>query len=319
MKIVCPNCHFSKEVPVPEGATRATCPRCHQKFDLYPAEPPAEDFFLSTEEKPIMTAADHQEADRPFPRETYRPEPAADLEAMAHGLAADLQPGPPPPPGAGPGGPRPDYDRPRAAGVAWEERRGSLIGDLWTTSKEVLFSPSRFFDRMPTGAGKKGPLAYGVVIGTVGLAFSIFWQAAFTFLGMGFGLGDEAGLPITLVLAILLGVLAVSPILVLIGIYIIAAVEHFFLWLVRGGRSGFEATFRVICYTSAANLWSIVPFLGGFISGIWSIVLIIVGLKRAHRIGLFRVILAIFILPIILMILVAIGIGMLGGMFLPVD
>jgi hypothetical protein len=52
--------------------------------------------------------------------------------------------------------------------------------------------------------------------------------------------------------------------------------------IVRGAKNGFEATFRVVSYSIGAYVFLMVPFCGAIISGLWTVVLAIIGLKEAH-------------------------------------
>jgi len=305
MKIVCPNCNFSKEIDpakIPPSARRATCPRCQTKFDLDLAQAAVET------PPPFEAQAEaggfaEEKAEAELPRQAYRPAPATDLEEMAadlvgsgkvRGKAAEEEAGP-------------------EIGTPWENRTGGFLSDFWATVKKVLFSPAGFFEQMPVTGGKKGPLTFGVIAGSLGIIFSIFWQLAASLLGLGFGPGGAEEAPMGLMLVIMIGLMILSPLLMAIGLYIWSAVTHFFLMIVRGAGSGFEATFRVAAYASSSQLFNIVPILGGFVGGIWSIVLVVIGLKRAHRIGLFRVILGVFILPIVLVIVIGVLLAIVGG------
>ncbi|MBW2624523.1 MAG: hypothetical protein JRD68_16565, partial [Deltaproteobacteria bacterium] len=67
-----------------------------------------------------------------------------------------------------------------------------------------------------------------------------------------------------------------------------------------------------------AGLFYIIPFVGGLLAGLWGLVLEVVGLSRAHGIGLFRVIFAVLFLPAILSILAMIALLMAVGLISPV-
>jgi len=305
MKIVCPNCNFSKEIDpakIPAKAKRATCPRCQAKFDL-DLEQGASLETPPPFEAEAESAGFPEENEEPeSSRQAYRPAPATDLEAMAAHLVA--------------------YGKVEASaaeetgpekGTPWEDRRGGFLGDFWATVKKVLFSPAGFFDQMPVSGGKKGPLTFGVIAGSLGIIFSIFWQLVASLLGMGFSPGGAEEAPMGLMLAIMIGLMVLSPILIVIGLYIWSGVTHFFLMIVRGAGGGFEATFRVAAYAASSLLFNVVPILGGFVGSIWSIVLVVIGLKRVHRVGLLRVILGVFILPILLVIIIGVLLALLGG------
>jgi hypothetical protein len=85
------------------------------------------------------------------------------------------------------------------------------------------------------------------------------------------------------------------------------------LMLLDGASQGFEATLRVLSYAHAASVLAIVPFCGGFIALIWSLVLWIIGLAEAQRIPVWKAALAV-LLPIFLCCCCcAVGIGMFSA------
>jgi hypothetical protein len=138
---------------------------------------------------------------------------------------------------------------------------------------------------MPVTGGLTDPLLYALIIGMAGLMFSYFWQILLQ------GAMQDAMLPGMKAVAgqhmlrgIGMAVLAfLSPFLVILGLFILSGVLHLFLMMVKGARSGFEATFRVAAYGSSANLFLVIPFCGGLLAGVWAIVLTIIGLREAHE------------------------------------
>jgi hypothetical protein len=73
--------------------------------------------------------------------------------------------------------------------------------------------------------------------------------------------------------------------------------------MVRGGKSGFEATFRVVAYSQATRVWSVIPFVGGPIGWVWRTIVQIIGLKEAHEVGYTRIVLA-FLIPLALLLFI---------------
>jgi hypothetical protein len=106
---------------------------------------------------------------------------------------------------------------------------------------------------------------------------------------------------------IVLFVLAMIPLMVTIGIFIYSGVLHLLLRIVGGGAHGFEATFRVVSYSQAAQVLGIVPFIGGWIGGIWQLIIQVIGLREIHETSYLRVILA-FVIPLFVGILLAVAV-----------
>ncbi len=62
-----------------------------------------------------------------------------------------------------------------------------------------------------------------------------------------------------------------------------AGVIHFFLRLLGGGKEGYAATLKALCYSCAPMLFAIIPFCGSFAGGIWTLILQFVLVGAAHR------------------------------------
>lgn len=157
------------------------------------------------------------------------------------------------------------------------------------TTQAVLFSPVLFYRAMPTTGGIGAPLAYGVIVGYVGLVASALYNATFQMVAGSslHGLRDprlERILPLLEGGMGLVGQVVLGPVFVVIGIVIGAAIVHLALMILGGANRGFEATFRVISYGEAAALFNLVPFCGGLVSAVYMVVLWVLGLSEAHGI-----------------------------------
>ena len=159
------------------------------------------------------------------------------------------------------------------------------------TTQKVLTQPSSFFASMPVTGGIGGPLLYGLLVGTLGVVVAALYREIFSALvGSTFaGLGTSSEL--RRVMPLLMGgmglVLQVvfAPIFVTVGLFIVTAIVHVFLLLLGGAKRGFEATFRVMCYSEGAAVLNIIPLCGNLVSGVYFLVLAIIGLAAAHGIG----------------------------------
>ena len=308
MRIVCPHCHFSKNIDpasIPNETLMATCPKCGTRFPFAPGEADQDDAFA-------------------FPDADNRTSPGAGTLAGAAGATekslesgraidgreAHFRGREP-----GPGG----------RGIPWENPGIGSFSAFFRTIKAVLFRPGDFYANMPLAGGLKPPLIFGLVLGSAGMILSLFWSVFWSIITFNYGFGDLPDFdlgsllpfpvhPITAVAVIMGGI----PFLVVFSLLIWSIVTHILLTLVLGNKNGFEATFRVLSYSMAAGLFYIIPFLGGLLAGLWGLVLEILGLSRAHGIGLFRVIFAVLFLPAILSILAIIALLMASGLISPV-
>lgn len=216
---------------------------------------------------------------------------ASNLPPMPPGPPADMPPGPPanvpivPPPAWG-GTPMPPPATPAPAAEAplpWEQPGYPLLEALFETGKLVLTSPQEAFRRMAISGDLGRPLMYAVIFGWIGIiagqVYNIaFGSAMYRWLPGFDNLGGDA--PSTM---INFGIMIAAPILVLIGVFISAAIVHLFLLIVGGANSGFPATVRVMCYASTVQVLQVLPLCGGILGGLWGVYLEIIGIATAHR------------------------------------
>ncbi len=191
----------------------------------------------------------------------------------------------------------------------FEEREayGGFFPALLRTWTDACFRPSDFFNLVGNSQNLAPALLFGVLVGWVGSFIGQLWSAMFQlpllpFMrqeGMAAGLvGAASGL-------VCVGLF--GWVLVLAGIFIGGLLFHLFLLLFGGANQGLNMTLRVIAYAQAPALLAAVPFVGGCIGGIWSLVLYIIGLASAHRTDVWRAALAVLV-PIVLCVCV-------GGFF----
>jgi ribosomal protein L40E len=118
-------------------------------------------------------------------------------------------------------------------------------------------------------------------------------QAAFSFL---FSVGET-----------LIGILF-GPLFVLIGLFIGTAMFHLFLLIVGGGKKGFATTLKILAYCEGAGA---IPLVGG----IWGLILVIIGVNKAHGDPIWKpivayifetiVVITLIVVPILLLFLLA--------------
>ena len=198
---------------------------------------------------------------------------------------------PPPPPSAGsfpPGEPPPGTTP--APPLPWEDRqRLGFLNALVETIKLLVTAPGDAFRRVREKGDFASPLLFAVLVGWVMAVIGQIWRLMFhgTLISllpmeMRHQLGPMlAGSALGFVVAVIL-----TPIFIIVGLFIWSGIVHLFLMLVGGtnqSTAGFEGTFRVTAYSEVANLAQIVPFVGGLIAVVWIIVLQSIGLATLHR------------------------------------
>jgi phage FluMu protein Com len=181
-------------------------------------------------------------------------------------------------------------------GLPWEAKKQSF-GTWWETMTLIIGSPSRAFTQMRQYGGLGGPMIYtmiGVAIPVVvmllimvpiGLIIALIAAQEGGARGGGAVLGGGVIMMVAMAVGFAIGIFVFVP----ISIFITAGIYHLCLMMVGGAKQQFETTFRVVAYVQGAitpigMLLGLIPYLGGLIQAIWVIVLVIIGLARAHEI-----------------------------------
>lgn len=190
------------------------------------------------------------------------------------------------------------------------------VGSFISTVRNVLFNPVGFFRAVPRRGNFVNPLIFAAICALISGLLSGIIGFLFALIG-----GDVVSAILGLIGAIIL-----TPIVTVIGLFIGAGIYHLLvLLLVRPSNAGFEATFRVVAYSSALALVSwltAIPFLGILIALVvlvYAIFLYVVGIREVHATTTGRAALVVLIptaVILLLALLVAVAIGaalFLGG------
>lgn len=183
----------------------------------------------------------------------------------------------------------------------WERRSELGLGkSLRESVKGVLFSPTGFFRKAAVEGGIKEPLVFGILAGSLGMMFEIFWQGL-TEAGELPSLSDGALGDLTWG-PVFMGIMVLCPLFVTVFLCVTSLVLHFLLVIVRGGKNGFEATFRAVSYSQATQLWAVIPWVGSLLAVMWILVVQVVSLKEMHGISYAKVVLA-MIIPLVAVVM----------------
>jgi hypothetical protein len=189
----------------------------------------------------------------------------------------------------GEAGGRPPGEPPRGpvGGTAGEFNLQDPVGSFISTVRRVVLDPVGFFRAIPRQGDFINPAVYALIIALItallsGILTLILSPLIATPGNTGEALaGGVVGFVVTLIL---------TPIFTAITLLIGAGIFHLLvLLLVRPNNAGFEATFRVVCYSYTPNILSFlapIPILGQIVSlavGIYSIVLAIFGIREVHN------------------------------------
>jgi hypothetical protein len=166
------------------------------------------------------------------------------------------------------------------------------------TIKLAFANPVKLFSNLPSD-DIGPPVLYGVILGTIVAALSIVWQMMFGGLAM---ISEHVPVEEMVIgTGVMSFMLIASPIFVVVGLFVNAAIFHVMLLIVGDGSRGFGVTLRTYCYGTTPNLLAVVPICGGIVGALWSIVLVILAAIHGHRTDPWRAIVAYF-LPLILCI-----------------
>jgi hypothetical protein len=184
----------------------------------------------------------------------------------------------------------------------WEQEKS--FGTLVETVKAAALNPTEFFRTLSwQGDGHYTYLlAVGWIPTVVGTGAVYLFQglaglASGTREGAAAGIGVAVGMTACLVVMV--------PVQLFMGLFIGGLIAHVCLKLVGGANAPLEATFRVLAYAQSAAVLNFIPFCGGVVSGIWALVLQIIGLKEVHETTYGKVILAVLLPMIVCLTLIA--------------
>ena len=196
-------------------------------------------------------------------------------------------------------GPSADTPAPRS-GLPWENRQGRPFFSAFIETLQMILSrPALAFTAMKREGGLGDPLIYVLIGGTFGLLVHFFYR----FLFISFNIFVDRSDPFTRLGIVGIGwvvLLIFTPVLIVVGVFINAAIVHVCLMLVGGAKQSFETTFRVVCFACGSVYpLLIVPLCGSLVVGIWGLVLYCIGLARAHETDTGRAVLAV-LLPLVI-------------------
>jgi hypothetical protein len=224
---------------------------------------------------------------------------------------------PPPAPPSGPGG-----GAGSGQGNPWEQRDSlGFFPALIENIKLFVTSPAEAFARTRRSGDYVSPLIFGVLLGWACAVISKIWGFLFQasiFSAIPGEMSEKLGPMMAIGGMGLFGTLVLAPIFIAVFLFIWSGILHLCLVVVGGlgeSETDFEGTFRAASYASVAQVAQVIPFVGGLISLVWSIVLQVIGLADLHRTSQGKALAAVLIpMALCCLCFVAVMIGVIGSM-----
>jgi hypothetical protein len=174
--------------------------------------------------------------------------------------------------------------------VAWEYRSSmGRLNALFATWRQTLFRPVSFFRNAPLVGDYRSPVLYGLFWTLVGLTAGAAWKLLFytypTLVMFFKGTEIQFSLQLSRTYMLATAALLLSPLFALIMVLVACTIYHVFIMVFTRQHAGFEATLRVVCYSTGTNVFHFLPLLGGLLGGLWQLILVTLGFKEVHRIS----------------------------------
>lgn len=161
----------------------------------------------------------------------------------------------------------------------WPPAEGeSIPGAFARTWRGAALEPRRFFAALPETGSLGAALLYYLPLGILVAAGNFMWAAV----GGGMGAERDAVLGAETTFTPLVQFL-LSPLILLLSLFLAAGVTHLLLRLLGGATRDFGFTSRLFAFAYSPQAVGVVPVVGTAIGFAWMVVVAIVGLREGHR------------------------------------
>jgi hypothetical protein len=181
------------------------------------------------------------------------------------------------------------------------------FSSLLSTTRDVLFSPQRFFDELSPDGPLGAPVLYFLICSAITTVINVI--VSLTFLAVPAGISVVTGsldaeLLVRILAVFVFASLVVLPALFVAGFFVSVLILHALIRLIAGrDQRGLPATLRVSCYSVGAPVAVAWIPLAGILAVFYCFYLHTTGLKRVHRISTSRSLGATLILTTLLLVL----------------
>jgi hypothetical protein len=191
-------------------------------------------------------------------------------------------------------------------GFPWPPAEGesavSAFGRTWQGSS---LAPRSFFRAMPASGSLGAALLYYLPVGMAVAGASLFWSVVRrTDAGTREAVLDRSGSVTGL--SPLMDFLF-APAVLLLSLFVSAAITHLLLRLLGGASRDLRFTTRVFAFSYSPQVLGIIPIVGPVAGFAWMVVVAVIGLKEGHRTSTGRAVAAVMIPVVVALIFVAIA------------
>ena len=198
------------------------------------------------------------------------------------------EPAPPPPPYTWDAA---KQDAPPAVlernGPAWEERNsiGGLNAAVQTV-RELLGDRQRAFARMKLTGDWAGPFCFALFVGGVSCYASVIYNIIFSRLGWIAIKGAPMLATDSWTVFMLIFAFFFIPVFIAGTIFLNSVIIHVCLTALGDVKQPFQTTYRVVCYSfGASSIFQLIPWIGGLLSLVWNLILVVSGIAKTHEIS----------------------------------
>jgi len=167
-----------------------------------------------------------------------------------------------------------------------------FVSIIWA----VISNPYIFFSEdMPKDNSLKYPLIFAVAVSTVPLIIQ-----SISFLP---NLWSMLGLAGVAKAAFFVSFCIFMPVGKIISLYVAAFLAHTAIFLFVPQRTGFKQTLKVLAYSSAANVFCVIPVVGAIASFVFEIRAFVFGLSAVHNVSALKIFMLFVIIPIMIVLI----------------
>ena len=176
-------------------------------------------------------------------------------------------------------------------GVPWEQpEKYGLLNGFYQTVLRVMFQPARFFAALPGCRGRlTRAILFYLLLGLLQTIVKLLWLRN----ALAPMLTDPQVQEMLSATSMSMSfVLLMTPVLLFVQLFVYALMFFLMLRLVQPERVNFNTVLRIIAYSAAPLVVSVVPVVGSVVAMVWFAVSCLVGCRFALGISWIKVLLA---------------------------